>query len=300
LKIAPLPVDIEKACRRVLADWDLDDLADPVIAATQPTLLCEWKSHAPRVAAPIGSTKLGGFPDLPDHVEWPQFNGRYLPFIAQVNLAELPVLEGGPLPTTGRLYYFYWCTNERCETPVTVLWLSDDTTDLVRREVPCDQILVDWHGEALYEEDTATRFATGITVSVPLAEQLATECGLGEIGLNDRWEMFADEYAQEVSLRLEYGLDFWDRIGDDEGIEIEHMRLIELLGYPDPSGYFLYPLQAVRGGHTDGKEFWQSILSIDSQNNMLWSDEGSLAFFVPDSDLRRGNLSRVQAQVMSS
>lgn len=309
-----LPAEIADACRRVIEEDDeLAQLVEPILKATKATPVCEYKLHAPKGNAPLGGTKLGGFPDLPAHVEWPKFQDRYLPFIAQVNLAELPALEDSPLPASGWLYYFYWCTNEVEGDPAAVVWLPDgaaqgEEAGLARREVPVEQILVDWQGAALYEEERATRFSLGVSVSIPLVQRFAQELGLAdeyercdEIEL--LWPDFATEYPWEVQLRLEHGLDIWERLeaeGDEEGIEREYWPLIELLGYPDPLGYFLCDLEAAPGGHTDGTDLWQNILHISSSGNMLWSDVGTLGFFVRDDDLRRRDFSRLQVQVMSS
>jgi hypothetical protein len=273
----PLPAEIEEACRRVIAEWELDKFVEPILQATTVTLLCENARDETRERAPLGSTKLGGFPDLPAHAEWPKYNDRFLPFIAQINLADLPVFKESPLPSAGRLYYFYWCTNEVRDNPAAVLWLSDDTADLTRREVPSDQIVVDWQNESLYEEEGATRHSLGVTVSLPLAEKFAKQ------DISELWgDDFANEYQNEVRIRLEHGLDIWERLGEGEGISREYWRLIELLGYPDPENYFLHQLEpAPAGGHTDGTDLWRNILDIGSHNNMMWSDVGSLVFLHP-------------------
>ncbi len=39
---------------------------------------------------PIGKTKIGGRPDLPNHFHWPTWQDKPLSFIAQINLADLP------------------------------------------------------------------------------------------------------------------------------------------------------------------------------------------------------------------
>jgi uncharacterized protein YwqG/predicted DNA-binding protein (MmcQ/YjbR family) len=56
----------------------------------------------------IGQTKIGGQPDLPESIEWPQFkDGRPLAFLAQINLGEVgSVGKLAGLPEDGLLSFF--------------------------------------------------------------------------------------------------------------------------------------------------------------------------------------------------
>ena len=72
-------------------------------------------------AQAFGRTRLGGVPDAPDGFQWPtrlRTGVRYgdrieagapLSFVAQINLAELPPVDGAEpqLPTRGMLWFFY-------------------------------------------------------------------------------------------------------------------------------------------------------------------------------------------------
>ena len=55
---------------------------------------------------PPAASKLGGFPDLPRGVEWPQSSGEPLSFIAQINTRALPYCEAD-LPADTLLSFFY-------------------------------------------------------------------------------------------------------------------------------------------------------------------------------------------------
>lgn len=62
---------------------------------------------------PTGKSRFGGWPDLPDSVQWPQWKGQPLAFIAQFNLAEThPFDKQNLLPATGMLYFFYDAAGE--------------------------------------------------------------------------------------------------------------------------------------------------------------------------------------------
>ena len=56
---------------------------------------------------PVGASKIGGAPDLPDDASWPvDRDARPLSFVAQLDLASLPAVDGD-LPREGTLSFFY-------------------------------------------------------------------------------------------------------------------------------------------------------------------------------------------------
>jgi uncharacterized protein YwqG len=74
---------------------------------SRPAMLLQTgKSVESKMA--VGQTKIGGQPDLPESVEWPQFaDGRPLAFLAQINLGEVAAVGKLPgLPESGLLSFF--------------------------------------------------------------------------------------------------------------------------------------------------------------------------------------------------
>src|ERR1700694_2137834 len=60
---------------------------------------------------PRGQSKIGGRPDLPNRIDWPQVRYRHglasLPFLAQFNLSEVKPFDAeNLLPGFGLLYFF--------------------------------------------------------------------------------------------------------------------------------------------------------------------------------------------------
>jgi hypothetical protein len=58
----------------------------------------------------VGTSRLGGLPDLPPSLPWPRWANDPFDFIAQVNLAEVHRAVAGDaalLPSTGMLYFFF-------------------------------------------------------------------------------------------------------------------------------------------------------------------------------------------------
>ena len=104
---------------------------------------------------PIGASRIGGVPDLPANVGWPTFNGKMVPFIAQINIADLPKPASALLANDGWLYVFWRMNYEepiifahrcrapslkRCECPAEETiwpnWSSGPTYDCVPVESP--------------------------------------------------------------------------------------------------------------------------------------------------------------------
>ena len=94
----------------LLATQSLDSKADVLIRDA-------WLMRATRVeemALPLGGTRIGGLPDLPEGIAWPALGDRALSFVAQVRLSE--VASNGVLPKAGLLSFFVldeWSDGEK-------------------------------------------------------------------------------------------------------------------------------------------------------------------------------------------
>jgi uncharacterized protein YwqG len=86
----------------------------------------------------VGRSRLGGDPDLPPTLAWPQIQGEPLVFVAQLDLAELARYEAATeLPRAGLLSFFYAPIppdGYELEHPVAVLHLRDRDEALALRE----------------------------------------------------------------------------------------------------------------------------------------------------------------------
>ncbi len=83
---------------------ELDAHADEIRSIALPCL-----ALAPRAGggnAAIGTSRVGGLPDLLSVASWPRVDGAYLSFLAQIDLGSLPPLPHSPLPPRGLLSLF--------------------------------------------------------------------------------------------------------------------------------------------------------------------------------------------------
>ena len=108
----------------------------PWTALTEDGAVYWWGGELPRsepgpqADLPVGTSKLGGSPDLPAKTPWPDRDGRPMAFVAQLDLAAVaPLAPDGQLPQAGLLSFF-------CST----IDFGDDHAGLVIH-TPADQPL---------------------------------------------------------------------------------------------------------------------------------------------------------------
>lgn len=95
----------------------------------------------------LGNSRLGGLPDLPESIAWPESRGKLLPFVAQLNLNEIPASP--LLPSPGWMYVFAWIGDEGREAGVS--FYDGDVSTLRRAPRPPEgQLLKDWTNTDVY------------------------------------------------------------------------------------------------------------------------------------------------------
>jgi len=88
---------------------------------------------------PLGVSRMGGVPDLPGSVAWPQVEGQYLTFLAQLRMADVASLDvEGLLPRSGWLYFFADASGEipGYGRDGRVVYFDGREDDLTRAEEP--------------------------------------------------------------------------------------------------------------------------------------------------------------------
>ncbi|MCA9614302.1 MAG: DUF1963 domain-containing protein, partial [Myxococcales bacterium] len=89
------------AYRASLADYDLADHAERILALARP---CVALRNANARLAAAGRTRLGGQPDLPEGLAWPESPEGPMTFLAQIDLAAVAAPD---LPREGLLSFFF-------------------------------------------------------------------------------------------------------------------------------------------------------------------------------------------------
>lgn len=126
----------------LLDEHGLARVAAPLLALARDCIALQ-RTPATDAIIPVGATKLGGRPDLPSTVAWPEHAGLPYSFLCQVDCAAAAPLDPtGLLPRSGLLSFFlllaaeeYWefplvlyHDAERLERAAEPVWPADATS----------------------------------------------------------------------------------------------------------------------------------------------------------------------------
>jgi len=210
---------------------------------------------------PPGATKVGGEPDLPDSVEWPDGEdeeGRpagKAEFLAQFNLAEVPDGHGLPFPKTGHLWVFVRAPQM---TRTTAAIIYRDASETLRpRSKPKSDYVPEYGWREL--RTAALSFAPGVSLPfssrafqrslkdfqelddelMELQEKLTPD--MDSYGPRDGidGQIGGFSYQAEFDLPREYaitGLGHPEFVGDDQWVSVDDLQASIDRGLPGMKG----------------------------------------------------------------
>lgn len=236
----------------------------------------------------IGTSKIGGSPDLPPDTPWPKWKERPLSFLAQINLAELTEFEPSELlPPSGILSFFYdseqetWGFDPNDVGSWRTIFCTEPRSDLVRHN------LVDDIPEyarfpacnlSFYQENTIPPIDTILIDSLKLTKQ-------------EQYAYFDFRHAYEESLGgvVHRILGHPDPIQDNMRLECQ---LVSHGLYTGDASAFQHPRRKeLESGSLD----WRLLFQLDSDDNaeMMWGDMGRLYFWIQKDALEIRDFERV-------
>ncbi len=261
-----------------------DKLILPSIRATA-TLLDED-------SIPVGASKLGGLPDLPAMIEWPEMNSVPMSFVAQIRLENLKGVDGAQtLPPAGMLWFFYDAAQET---------YGADPADRAGRQV--------FFIDHLTEGQLSRR---------PAPEELSSAACFNACAM-----VFSSEATLPTSPNVEMPTLMWSR-EDQQRYEAFYAAFPShqarasaqhrLLGHPDTiqddmRGQCQLMTHGVSGLDdpraaallADAHD-WQLLLQVDSDDGagMEWANTGMLYFWIKRADLASRNFDNVWVVLQS-
>lgn len=233
--MSQLSESLQSKLDALISECSLDQWRQQILERARPAVLLPVE---PVDNAPVGASRLGGTPDLPNGWDWPvadpdeeyaEDDPQYLTFLAQINLADVPSGIDG-LPAKGWLFIFA-VAEDADDNPNAVLFYDGPATELSRRPEP---------QEGTYADDCMDE-AFGILAIkefVPAAS-LPDHCEWAEDRETFVNEGHADNYMDLRSALLKY---------DDQKEPVSRL-----------GGHLYTP----HGGEADDDE-WQLIAQIES------------------------------------
>jgi len=266
----------------VFRDHGFDDAAAAVEGAWQPCF--RIVATADEDASP--TTRMGGLPDLPDIARWPRWNGEPLAFLAQLDLAELAVLNpDSPLPKEGLLLFFYDAgqrmsgLNPDDRDSWRVLYLRDPFTPVPVPPLP----------DGLQPEAIHPPLPVFAENGESLPDDILDGCLDGR-SPRERAEMedIMDQYVQFYEAAAHQALGYPYTIHGDMRLECQlasnGLSCGDESGYQDPRAEELGP----------GAADWHLLLQLDTDTraNMNWGDGGTIYFWIRGEDLAEDRFDR--------
>jgi len=241
-------------------------------------------------ALPMGMSKLGGMPDLPDAVVWPSMADVPLAFVAQFDLSAVhPFDVDKLLPASGLLSFFF------------------DANQQVFGSDPADK--AGW--KVIYTADKSTLKRHSFPDKLPAAARFVP-CAVtfsNEVTLPQRPNLLDKTLDWNDSERNTYS-DFMTAFPSTEDRSKLHHRL---LGHSDDLQDDMHlQVQLVSHGFTDdqspqavaiasGAKNWILLFQLDSDTNahMQWGSTGLLYYWITKQDLQAKNFDAVWCVLQS-
>ncbi|HEY6944470.1 MAG TPA: YwqG family protein [Candidatus Acidoferrum sp.] len=285
----------KEGLRRKLFDAGMSKIADEVAAVSREAFRIQT-SAATDETLPIGASKLGGLPDLPANIAWPNREGAPLAFIGQINLREIP--SPSPLSQDGIVSFFYdnaqsaWGFDPKDQSSFRVLFFPMPD-ELRRAHSPVKEkpssLLQKIKGSSrkrseFYFQIFAVRrlaFVPFQSIPDPCAKLL--ERPLRELDDQDMYANFFDEYSHQGPAHQLLG---WPKVIQNE-MELECQMVTNGIYMGDTSGY-KHPRRAEL---EKSKQDWILLLQVDSDDDaqMMWGDAGMLYFWIRRQNLERAD-----------
>jgi hypothetical protein len=252
----------------------------------------------PQAEGAVGSSRIGGVPDLPPTLGWPAPDGDAWSFVAQVDLGALTADWVDGLPTSGWLYFFVG----------EDLSATDPRHAVLHFDGPRDALRPTAH-------PSATRYAAR-------AERLEPSVVLGESAREDDDDDDNDLRDQLDALgpsRTQLGGLAWaDDLGEMAhllrtgraaligrlALEPQHLDKQIVNVWADANVELAAELERVRdellpafreheSAEREAMQRWRVLfLVVSEEDDTPWSDVGALHFVIDDDDLRAGRFDR--------
>lgn len=281
--------------RKLIREMGFESIEAYLMDHARPSIRVYTERVEDESSITLGSSKIGGRPDLPRDMEWVSVTHGdkcvSLLFIAQFNLSEIkPYDAENLLPESGLLYFFadnIW--NGFTFNEARVIHFEGNMSLLERKEFPEDI-------PPTPPQEWGDRFDACTVTFIPEVNLPCIDANWVEPDIPDakRWEDFSKlERASHYSFpNPTYGFIVNRLLGYNYGIPADmqlECQLIRETGRPHSAT----PEQRQNAEQRKGD--WQLLFQMDSDENagMMWSDAGVICFYIRRQDLQIRDFSNV-------
>jgi len=276
---------------RQLSDSGMAVIATEIAALSREAFRIQT-SAATDEALPIGVSKLGGLPDLPASIAWPDREGAALAFLGQISLREIP--SPSSLPQDGVVSFFYdnaqnsWGFDPKDQNSFRVLYFPV-SEELRRAPSPVKEKPPSlWQkikrsarerSESYFQVFATRRLAFIPFQSIPDPCAKLLEGPLRDPQDQEMYANFFEEYSHQGPAHQLLG---WPTVIQNE-MELECQLVTNGIYVGDSTGYKHPRRAALEKGTHD----WILLLQVDSDDDahMMWGDAGMLYFWIRQQDL---------------
>lgn len=227
--------------------------------------------------------RLGGTPQLPDSLAWPQRKGRPISFIAELDLAAIRAV-GGPdwLPVSGFLHLFYdaeeqpWGFDPADRDRWQIIVSEDVLEPTMKRPLALS-------GDAVFVPVTLKGRSA---MTYPTTERLDLS---PEVGRAFEFEPVQALLDSDLGIGPRHQVGGYPSPIQGDGMELESQLASNGIFMGGPDSYSDDRIASLEAGAAD----WRLLLQIDSDEEagMMWGDLGILYVWVREQDARAGNFS---------
>lgn len=225
----------------------------------------------------VGASKIGGLPDLPTGVSWPQWHDAPQSLIAQIALADAHAYDvDNVLPPSGMLWFFYDAQQETYGADPadrggwSVLY-NDQLSGLQRQSVPAGL-----PAESQFK-------ACSVSFSSELTLSTHPEIDIANFDWTDAEQKKYEHLLATYPTKADHAAIHNRLLGNPDTIQDDMRQQCQLVshGVTDDSDARAAELEK-------GALEWQLLLQVDYDEHagMRWSDAGLLYYWITRADLQ--------------
>ncbi|MBN8562096.1 MAG: DUF1963 domain-containing protein [Leptolyngbya sp. UWPOB_LEPTO1] len=280
---------MKEQIKRLIAEHNLERVSKRIEELLVPAIHI---SKLNRGTGSIGTSRIGGLPDVPQDFEYPYCQGHPLGFLAQINCSDLINYDvGSALPHRGMLYFFYdmvekpWGYDPKHRGGSAVVHIPAATSEtLSRYELPLGSNI-----EELCLQEYNIGFKVIPSLPSHYASTIFDQEDFNPEEIDNYFNLLNDlkqECVQDEPLHQLLGHS--NNLQGDMQIECQlvfhGLYCGNSSGYQDPRAKVL---------KIDASE-WRLLLQIDSDDDIgaMWGDVGLIFFWIRKFDLKERQFSK--------